>query len=179
MLICKHISVFAFLILVLLLFEGCQSKPTLHYDFESEEILNTLSWECKTIYSLSNMHPTSGKQCLMLELYPSPYPGITLSEFNKDWSTYNTIKFDIFNQEETPLHLAIRIDDTKNPSYDNRYNHSITLRSGMNHISILLNSLVASGADRNLDITNIQRVILFLIQPSKKKTLFLDNIRLE
>ncbi|MCP4269142.1 MAG: hypothetical protein GY777_26845 [Candidatus Brocadiaceae bacterium] len=179
MLISKQASVFASLILVFLLFEGCQSKPVFHYDFESEEILDTLSWGCKTIYSLSDEHPTSGNKCLKLELYPSPYPGITLSEFNQVWSTYNSLKFDIYNQEDISLRLAIRIDDAKDPSYDDRYNHSIILNPGMNHNSILFSSLVTSGTDRNMNLANIQRVILFLIQPSEKRTIFLDDIRLK
>ena len=179
MLIIKQTSVFVSLILMLLLFEGCQSKPAFHYDFESEETLDTLSWKCKTLFSLSDKHPTSGQKCLKLELYPSPYPGITLNGFNHVWSKYNTLKFDIYNQEETPLRLTIRIDDAENPPYDDRYNHSIILRPGMNHISILFSSLITTGTGRNIDLANIQRVILFLVQPREKLTLFLDDIRLE
>ncbi len=179
MLIIKQTSVFISLILTLLLFAGCQMKPALHYDFETEDVLDTLSWRCKTIYSLSNKYPTSGQKCLKLELYPSPYPGVTLNEFNQVWSKYNTLKFDIYNSEDISLRLAIRIDDTKDPSYDDRYNHSINLNPGMNHISILFSSLITTGTGRNINLSNIQKVILFLIQPREKRTLFLDDIRLE
>ena len=177
--ITKQTTVFVFVILALLLFEGCQSKPAFHFDFESEETLDTLSWKCKTLFSLSDKHPTSGQKCLKLDLYPSPYPGITLNGFNQVWSKYNTLKFDIYNQEEIPLRLTIRIDDAKNPSYDDRYNHSIILRPGMNHVSISFRSLVTTGTDRNIDLANIQRVTFFLVQPSEKRTLFFDDIRLE
>ncbi len=179
MLIIKQTSVFISLILTLLLFAGCQRKPALHYDFETEDALNTLSWRCKTIFSLSNKYPTSGQKCLKLELYPSPYPGIGLKNFKPDWSKNTILKFDIYNSEDISLRLTIRIDDAKDPSYDDRYNHSITLSPGMNHISILFSSLVTSGTGRNINLESIQQVILFLVQPREKRTLFLDDIRLE
>ncbi len=179
MLINKQRSVFTFLILILSLFAGCQRKPTFHYDFETEDILDTLSWKCKTIFSLSDKHPTSGQKCLKLELHPSPYPGITLNNFKTDWSRNTILKFDIYNSEDISLHLTIRIDDSEYPSYDDRYNHSITLSPGMNHISILFSSLVTTGTDRNINLVSIQRVTIFLVHPRKKRTFFLDNIRLE
>ena len=179
MLISKQTRILVFLILTLLLSAGCQRKPAFHYDFEAENILDTLSWKCKTIFSLSNKHATSGQKSLKLKLYPSSYPGVVLHKFNPDWSKYNTLKFDIYNQQEAPLRMAIRIDDIKNPSYDDRYNHPITLNPGMNHISIPLNSLHTTGTDRNINLANVQRVILFLVQPKGKRTIYLDNVRLD
>jgi hypothetical protein len=179
MFISKPTRVFILLILALSLFTGCQRKPAFHYDFETEEILDTLSWKCKTIFSLSDKHATSEQKCLEMNLYPSPYPGIALSNFNPDWSRHDTLKFDIYNQEDISLRLTIRIDDAKDPSYNGRYNHPIILSPGMNHISILLNSLHTSETDRKINLTNVQQVILFLKQPEKKQTIYLDNIRLE
>lgn len=179
MLISKQTKIFVFLILTPLLFAGCQRRPAFHYDFEAEDTLDTLSWKCKTIFSLSDKHTTSGQKCLKMELYPSPYPGIALNNFEPVWSKHNTLKFDIFNQEEAPLRLTIRVDDIKNPSYNNRYNHAIVLNPGMNHISIPLNSLVTTGTGRKINLANVQQVILFLVQPGEKRTIFLDDIRLE
>lgn len=179
MLISKQTRILVFLILALLLSAGCQRKPAFHYDFEAENRLDTLSWKCKTIFSLSDKHATSGQKSLKLELYPSPYPGVTLNKFNPDWSKYNTLKFDTYNQEKMSLRLAIRIDDKKDPSYNNRYNHPIILSPGMNHISIPLSSLVTSGTNRNINLANVQQVILFLVQPKEKRIIYLDNVRLE
>ncbi len=179
MLISKHTRVFILLILTLLVFAGCQRKPAFHYDFEAEEILDTLSWKCKTIFSISDKHATSGQKCLEMDLYPSPYPGIALNKFNPDWSNHKTLNFDIYNQEEIPLRLAIRIDDAKDPSYDDRYNHPVVLNPGTNYISIPLDSLITSGRNRNINLTSVQRVIFFLVQPEEKQTIYLDNVRLQ
>ncbi len=82
-------------------------------------------------------------------------------------------------QKKTSLRLTIRIDDTMDPLHSNRYNNTITLNPGANHISIPLNSLVTSGTNRKLNLLSIKRVILFLVQPKDKRTLYLDNLRLE
>ncbi len=83
------------------------------------------------------------------------------------------------HQEKTSLRLTIRIDDSDNPSYNDRYNNTVTLNPGANHISIPLNSLVTSGASRKLNLLSIEKVILFLVQPKERRTLYLDNLRLE
>ncbi len=165
--------------MILILSTGCQDRSRFSFDFETEDILDTLSWKCKTIFSLSDKHTTSGQKSLKLELYPSPYPGITLKNFNPNWSKHNFLKFNIYNQEDISLRLAIRIDDKKDPSFNNRYNHPIVLNPGMNHISIPLNSLVTSGTNRNINLPSVQRVILFLVQPKEKRIIYLDNVRLD
>ena len=133
------------LITALLLLVSCSSKQPFFYDFETEDVLDTLTWKCKTFFSLSNKYATSGQKSLKMELYPSSYPGITLNKFNPNWSNFTVFMFDIYNEEQVPLHLAIRIDDKKNPSFNNRYNHTIILNPGMNHISIPLDSLITTG----------------------------------
>ncbi len=170
---------FIVLILILLLLTGCRTRSPFFYDFENEAILDTLYWRCKTIYTLSDENVTSGQKCLKMELYPSPYPGIVLNNFDPDWSEYDVLRFDVYNQENIPLRLTIRIDDTMDPSYSNRYNNTITLNPGANHISIPLNSLVTSGTNRKLNLLSIERVSLFLVQPKEKRTLYLDNLHLE
>ncbi len=175
----KFARLFIILILIFLLLTGCRTGSPFFYDFETEDILDTLSWKCKTIFALSDKHATSGQKCLKLELYPSPYPGITLNNFDPDWSGYDVLKFDIHNQENILLKLTIRIDDSDNPSYSDRYNKTVILNPGANHISIPLNSLVTSGANNKLNLSKIKRVLLFLVQPKEKRALYLDNLHLE
>ena len=177
MFIKKFIRLFVLLIVILL--TSCQTRSPFFYDFETEASLDALYWRCKTIFALSDKHVTSGQRCLKLELYPSPYPGIGLSNFHPDWSGYNILKFDVYNNEKCPLRLTIHIDDTKDSSYYNRDNKIATLNPGSNHITIPLNSLVTPGANSNLNLSKIVKVALFLVQPEEKRTLYLDNLRLE
>ncbi len=75
--------------------------------------------------------------------------------------------------------MAVRIDDKRNPPYKDRYNGSILLRAGANQASIKLEVLTTPNNKKRLDLENIQMVIFFLVNPTKKYTLFFDNIRLE
>jgi hypothetical protein len=168
-----------FLILTLPLLSGCSSRQPFSYDFETDDTLDALQWKCKTVFSLSKKHSTSGKKSLKIELYPSSYPGITLSNFNPDWSKHTILTFAIYNEEQIPLRLNIRIDDKKDPSYSNRYKHTIILKYGMNHISIPLNSLRTTKTDKKIDLTNVLQIILFLSSPEEKRVIYLDNVRLE
>jgi len=179
MLFTKITRVFVSLILTLTLLTGCQDRSRFSFDFETEDILDTLPWKCKTFFSLSKKHATSGQKSLKIELYPSPYPGITLNKFNPNWSNFNVLKFDVYNEEQIPLRLAIRIDGKKDPSYSDRYRHAIILNTGMNNISIPLNTLHTSGTDRNINHSSIQSVTFFLVQPKEKRIIYIDNIRLE
>ena len=179
MLYTKFRRLLFFLTLTLQLLSSCSSRQPFCYDFETEDAIDALHWKRKTIFSLSNKHSTSGQKSLKMELYPSSYPGITLNSFNPDWSKHTVLKFDIHNEEQLPLHLNILIDDKKNPSFSNRYNHTIILKYGENNISIPLNSLRTSGTDRKINLTNVQRMILFLSSPEEKRVIYLDNIRLE
>lgn len=162
-----------------LCFTGCQARQPFCYDFEIDDTLDTLQWKCKTFYSLSDQHVTSGRKSLKVELYPSPYPGVTLTNFNPDWSGYDTLKFEVYNQEKILLNMGIRIDDTENPPHNNRYNRSLILKPGENYVSIPLNSLFTSETNRKLDISKVHELYLFLSSPKEKRTIFLDNVRLE
>jgi hypothetical protein len=170
---------FILLTLTLIPLTGCQDRQQFYYDFETDDTLDTLSWKCKTIFTLSDRYAASGQKCLKMELYPSPYPGVSLKNSDHDWSKHNTLNFNVHNQEKTPLRLSVRIDDTKDPQYNNRYNHTFIIKPGMNNIAIPLNSLLASGTNRKLNLSKIESVILFLVQPYEKRTLYLDYVRLE
>ncbi len=172
-----HLSFY--LILALPLLTSCSSKQPFYYDFETEDILDVLSWKCKTIFTLSDKYVASGQKCLKMELYPTPYPGVSLKNTDYDWSKHSTLNFNIHNEERISLRLTVRIDDTKNPSYNNRYNNTFIIKPGMNNIVIPLNSLLTSDTNRKLNLSKIENVIIFLVRPDEKRILYLDNVRLE
>lgn len=167
------------IMLITLTYIGCGRQQIFNYDFEDEDVFNYIFCKCKTNPTISDKYSTLGKKSLKLEIYPSKYPGISFGNFNHNWSKFFFIKADVFNEEKTTLHLSIRIDDKINPEYDDRYNNTLVLKSGANHISIELDRLVTSGTNRRLNLNRIERIIFFVVMPEKKKTLYLDNLRLE
>src|SRR4030042_3271253 len=149
------------------------------FDFESDSELDRIHWECHTLFFLSDKHASHGKRSLKMELYPSDYPGLTPILKENDWRGFKALCFDIYNPEEKQVQISVRIDDKKDyPDYKDRYNKSFILNQGMNQISIPLNSLVTSGKDRNLNLKNIYRLLIFTASPEKRVVLYIDFIRL-
>lgn len=164
---------------------GCSStgneypSPFLFYDFESDKELDWLHWKCKTLMSLSDRHVSHGSKSLKLELFPSDYPGFNPALKNIDWNNYSKLCFEIYNPEKSEQRLCIRIDDrVDNPEYNDRYNSSVILKRGMNYIEIELDSIITSGTERKLEIQNITKLLLFMVNPPEKITLYLDYLRL-
>lgn len=158
---------------------ACDSKPLFLFDFEKETDLDMLNWKCKTLFSLSNKHVTAGKKSLKLELYPSSWPGLTVDNFGPDWSKYRALMFDVYNTENTSLNFTFRIDDKINPSFNDRVNDTMIIDPGENHLTIILSHLITTKTKRNLNLTNIKKIVLFLANPKKKRVVYLDNLRLE
>ncbi len=179
----KFILFFVTSIIILI---GCDKKPQLSYDFETESELDSLSWKCGTLFSLSGSHATSGTKSLKVEMYPAQgimgdiYPGFNLKGFNKNWSFSSVLAFDIFNPQSELLKFNIRIDDKpENPPFIDRFNKGIEILPGKNTITIKLNELYTPGTERLLNLKRIENVILFMVDPPDKRTLYIDNIRLE
>jgi hypothetical protein len=170
------------LILYIVILLGCRessSKDLVLFDFESDSELDQFHWRCHTLFSLSQEHITHGKRSLMLELYPSDYAGLIPKLKENDWRPYRSLRFDIYNPEETQLKISVRIDDRKDyPKYENRYNQHFIIKPGINKIEIPLHTLITSGSHKKLDLKKICRVYVVMVHPVKRHTLYVDYIRL-
>ncbi len=171
----------AFLLFISLFFWYCTrlEPEKILFDFKSDSDLDQFSWECHTLFSLSNEHATHGKKSLKLELFPSDYPGLAPKLAVNDWQDFSTFSFDVYNPQNREVSLTVRIDDKKDyPDYPDRYNKSFRLRQGANTIIIPIHELETSGTKRRLNLDNIYKVIMFMAQPKEKAVLFFDNFRL-
>ena len=159
---------------------SCQAgTPRYHLDFETEEDLDALYWQCKTVFSLSDKYVTSGGKSLKVEFFPSPFPGIRLERFPSDWSSYRRLVFDAYNPEDRGISLDLRLDDKRDPHFDDRYNGKVWLNPGVNHISIPLDGLMTTGTSRHLDLGHMKKVILFMTNPRVVHIVFLDDLGFE
>ena len=170
-----------FLVLSLLVLTGCSrdSSPRILYDFESDAELDHLNWNCRTLYTLSCDHATHGSRSLKMELFPSDYPGLIPLLDVADWRGYTELCFDLYNPSGKKVRLGVRIDDRKDyPDHGERYNRDFILKEGNNHIVIPLETVVASGSKRHLDLATIRRVFIYIKHPVKQTTLYVDTISL-
>jgi hypothetical protein len=76
------------------------------------------------------------------------------------------------------VRIGVRIDDRKDyPDFEDRYNKSFVVKRGSNHFSIPLDTLVASGTKRHLNLAQIHRLFIFMGHPEKNTTLYVDSIK--
>jgi hypothetical protein len=150
------------------------------FDFESEEELKQLNWECHKWFEVSQNHATSGKYSLKVLLPPGQYPGISFKDIKNDWSEFRYLKMDAFNPSEEEFNFHIRIDDNKSGvEYANRFDADFNLKTGINNISIPTNSIQTNLRHRSLNLKRIKGMMVFLTNNTKPRELYLDNIRLE
>ncbi|MGQ9647778.1 MAG: metallophosphoesterase [Thermodesulfobacteriota bacterium] len=149
-------------------------------DFESDEDLKLLNWECHKWFELSEENATSGKHSLKVSLPPGQYPGINFEKIKKNWSGASRFEMDVFNPSEETVRFHIRIDDHKSGwAYANRFDINFELKQGMNHISIPADSIRTNVHRRPLNLKRIERMMVFIPNNPGRTELFIDNIRLE
>ncbi len=167
---------------LLLLLPGCSPQRATEQilsDFESDSELDQLQWKCHTLFSLSDTHTTHGGFCLKMDLYPSSYPGVAFKLRTRNWSSYGSLGFDLFNPQPTALPLTIRIDDRLDyPDYPDRYNASFSFTPGMNHFVLQLKDLVTAGSRKPLNLRQIHRFLIYMVDPAEGATFYLDYVRL-
>jgi hypothetical protein len=170
------------ILILWLLLPGCSGRwvrEQILFDFESDSELDQVQWKCHTLFTLSDTHTTHGGFCLKMDLYPSSYPGVSFKLLTGDWSSYDSLGFDLFNPQPTALPLTIRIDDRLDyPDYPDRYNASFSFTPGMNHFVLPLKDLVTAGSRKPLNLRQIHRFLIYMVNPAEGATFYLDYVRL-
>jgi hypothetical protein len=107
-------------------------------------------------------------------------PGITLEEVFPDWSRRHALRLSIFSPNREPISLMLRVHDRlHNNEYEDRFNTVLRLVPGPNKISIPLALIETAPRKRRMDMKRIASIIIFAYMPTRRFTLYLDNIVLE
>ena len=172
-----------FLAAVLVFLHACSPQGVqpcrLIYDFEEDQELDGLVWRCHSWYERSREHASHGSFSLKVQMYPpETYPGFAISDLKGPWKGISRVKLDIFNPNPFPLSITFRIDDKKDPPYEDRVNKTLELREGANPVTLDLADLKTSGTRRHLDPSSICAFMFFTVSPERPVTIFVDNIRL-
>jgi len=157
------------------------SAPLILNDFEGQSDLEQIAWRCRTTFSLSEKYRSHGHSGLLMTLYPDDYPGLhlLLTPRLQQWRGYRYLALDVFNPGSDPLVLHYRIDDYKDPEYEDRVNGSFRLEPGENSLRLDLDLIRTSGAKRPLDMDRIWALMFFQVSPPKTLALGVDFVRLE
>ena len=107
------------------------------------------------------------------------YPGISFPNIYSDWSGYSLLTFAVYSEQHQSETLHLRIHDTQhNQKYSDRYNQDIQITPGLNLIEVDLNKVKQSPRTRELDLSNIVTIGLFMAKLNKPVTLYIDDIAL-
>lgn len=172
-----------FVVLVLTLAPAlfsCKQEKLFYFDFENDEELDRIRWECHELYTLVPDHVAHGKSSLRLEMFSGKYPGLKISKFDPDWSNFSVLRAEIYNPQNDSLVLHLRVDDLRGSQpYADRFNSRMRLPPGWTHFVLPLDSLITSGTRRKMNHASIEKIDFFIPQPTEPVTLFFDHLRLE
>lgn len=134
-------------------------------------------------FSVDRSVARHGKASLRVEMDTSPYSGVALVYFPRDWRGYRFLILDALNPSQEEIDITCRIHDLRHEEgeqrYEDRYNNTFHLRSGWNHFRINLEEVARAPAGRILDLGTIRVVGIFATRLPTPRTIFLDHIRLE
>lgn len=148
------------------------------HDWEREMFNTNQGAHHSVVDAPSEWQGNAGK-VLRLDINSGSYPGLRLQHFEADWRQYRTLAIDIFVKKALPQPLNLRINDAShNQKYADRLNKKLNLHPGMNKVFIDLNQLLSAPAGREMDLSRMQKIILFSQQPGRPFSLYIDNIRL-
>lgn len=171
---------------------GLTKKTTMISDFEDPN--NDFDWATGGYAKMeqSTQNPTHGKHSAKLTFYTAdqfvatPTPGVTwqpmvtldtrsvtpLTIF--DWSSYTSLKMDVFNPQDQPVTYFLKVIDSKSYSYTAS---GPLLPKKVTNLSVLMDDLDKA----RMDLTMISGLQFWvdMTGATQPVTVYLDNLRLE
>jgi len=122
-----------------------------------------------------------GKDKLHQVLFgPGRFPGVSIREPVADWSSYRLLKFSVVSNVEGDVVLVLRIHDKQhNQDYSDRFNQALIVHPGVNDYAFALASISEGPEARELDLSQIAGIILFLSRQSLPAKLSIGDLYLE
>lgn len=117
----------------------------------------------KNVDRLKRISSAQDKSLSSVRFNRGKYPGISVIEVEPDWSNYHLLRMNIFSEYERNIVLSLRVhDDKHNQDFSDRFNVSLTIHPGLNEIGVPLDQIARGPANRELDLTNIAGIVLFV-----------------
>ena len=109
------------------------------------------------------------------------YAGISIREPPPDWRGYGALRISLANPGAKPVRINVRIDDRpRDTEYADRFNRERILPAGTAvQWRIPLADIEQGPTGRRLDLSHIERVVIFLSPGSRGAAFDLDGLRLE
>ena len=132
---------------------------------------------------LSNTVVSQGRYSARVQLNGDKYSGVGISPLVRDWRGYKYLAMDIYVPDAETLTLHVRVSDVQHDrganAYDDRFNLSIAVQAGWNHLRIPLADMRTAPTQREMNMAAISYVGLFAMQLHKARYFYWDNLYLE
>ena len=126
---------------------------------------------------------TSGDTSALVTLKDGPWPGVLLHDLYPKWSRYSALIVELENPQDASLNLALRVDDDEHrfgeQQYSDRFNRQFELPPGEMTLRIPLTDIENAPADRQMDLSAIDGLVLFAAQSEAGRSFVIHSIRLE
>jgi len=183
----------AFLVISLILFVSWKLMSSLWDEYQARSDFPVLAdfehareinrWTSIEKIEISDEVSKLGLKSLKLTLTPRTYSGVELQYFPGDWSGYRRFGLHVFYSEAGPIFLTVSIFDNKHHanrySFTDRYTKSFQLQPGWNAVNISLDDVKHAPQKREMDMTRIRGLRLFVVRPGKMQHIYIDGVRLE
>ncbi len=121
----------------------------------------------------------TGRASLQVEFSTQRYSRVELRDFPRDWRGFAALSMEIYNPEETPLRVFLRVHDLGHDhAYSDRYNTQLDVAHGWHHFSVPLQTLERAPRKREMDLGDIAAVILFVDKLEQPQKIYIDDVRL-
>ncbi len=111
---------------------------------------------------------------------PSKWPGAQMGHFPHDWTGYKELVVDarLVNAKTDSSMLAVRIDDFKGRTEKCWITDHFWVGSQWQTFSMPITDRKLHHSERNLDLTDVDKILLFLPAPKDTVQMEFDNLRL-
>ncbi|EDM48751.1 hypothetical protein [Marinobacter algicola] len=156
-----------------------QLLPTL-YDFRQPD--PSPFWD-GVIEPVTDHAINTHNRALRISLSTARYSGVSLHNLPEDWRDYDRLVINLYNPQDHPLPMILRINDMEHDlgdnDYNDRFNTRLPLAPGPNQFELDLDRIRTAPKGRSMNMQAIRRLILFTVALPEPKTLYLRDIRLE
>lgn len=141
-------------------------------------------WDGAAGMEIINLDATPAGHRLKISLGTEQYSGVGMKYPVADWRGYKTVNLSIFQPDDEPLSITIRIHDAAHEAgadpyrYNDRFNRRYALVKGWNEIQIALAEVASALSARRMDLSRIMDISLFSVALAKPRVIYLDKIYL-
>ena len=115
-----------------------------------------------------------------ISFHSPPNPYFSLEEPYPDWTGYQTLRFEVFSELDRTVTLDLQIlDDTSENRDGDRFARELSIRPGVNQISVALAEVRSAPEGREMNMSSIRYLILYARDSKRPFSLLLDAFRLE